>query len=71
MGVNKKTKQAKFSEKGIFLTLRTSTCVYQRVRNVQFFRKVWLALFSYNIRFEICPFALLLTNKWLLCSGDT
>ena len=36
------------------------TCAYQGVRNAVFW-KIWHALFSWNTRFEICPFALLLT----------
>ena len=36
----------------------TRTCAYQGVRNV----KIWRALFSWNTRFKICPFALLPTN---------
>ena len=30
------------------------------------FRKIWYALFSFNTRFEICPFALLSINCELL-----
>ena len=53
-GGNKKAKHAKFSEKRTFLT-------YQRVTNVRF-RKIWRALLSYYLHFEICPFALLPTS---------
>ena len=30
------------------------------------FRKIWRALFSWNTRFEIRPFALLLTTLWIV-----
>ena len=38
-------------------------CAYQGVKNVCLIRKIWHALFSWNTRFEIHPFALLPT-KW-------
>ena len=38
----------------------TRTCAYQGVRNVRF-SEIWCALFSWNTRFEIRPFAILLT----------
>ena len=40
--------------------IRTRTCAYQGVR-MFFFRKIWHALFSWNTRFQIRPFTLLLT----------
>ena len=43
-------------------------CAYQGVRNVCFFRKIWCALFSYNYRFEIRPFASLL-RKYVCKDG--
>ena len=58
-GCFKKTKQVKFSEKETFLTpWYAHTCGYRVVRNVRF-RKFWRALFSWNTRFDICPFTLL------------
>ena len=76
-GCFKKTKQAKFSENRIFLTpwhahirmpITGKTC--------SFFGKFGV-LFSWDIRFEIRPFALLLTNLEKLlrhnfcgCRGD-
>ena len=36
-------------------------CTYQRVSIVRFFWKMWLVLFSYYPRFEICLFVLLRT----------
>ena len=41
--------------------IRKRTCAYQRVRNVCFW-KIWHALFFWNMRFEIRPFALTLTS---------
>ena len=38
--------------------IRTCTCDYQGVKNVRS-QKIWRALFSWNTRFEIRPFALL------------
>ena len=61
-GCNKKVKDAKFSEKGTFLTPR-----YVRVRvcitglEMFIFWKIWLALLSCYLRFEIQLFALLPT----------
>ena len=42
--------------------IRTRTWAYQELRKVPFFRKIWRALFSWNTRFEIRPFALLPTH---------
>ena len=66
-GGNKKTKQAKFSEKRTFLSLIICTCTYayQKVR-MFVFRKMWPALYSCYLRFTICPFALILTTMDLL-----
>ena len=41
--------------------IRTRTCAYQGVRKFVF-RKTWRALFSWNTRFRIRPFAILPTN---------
>ena len=60
----KKTNHVKFSEKNpnvSYRLIRTRTRAYQGVKNVRFFRKICLALFSWNIRFEMRPFALLPT----------
>ena len=54
-GDNKKAKHAKSSEKRTFLT-------YQRVTKMFVFRKIWRALLSYYLHFQICPFALLPTS---------
>ena len=43
--------------------IRQNTCAYQGVRNVRF-SEIWRALFSWNTRFEILPFALLPKN-WI------
>ena len=40
--------------------IRTRTCAYQGVRNVRFW-KIWHDLFSWNTRFEIRPFAFVLS----------
>ena len=48
---SKKTKHAKFSKKQTFLT--------PWYAQVPVFQKIWRALFSWNTRFEIRPFALL------------
>ena len=63
-GCFKKTKHAKFSEKRTFLT-RWYAQVRVHIRGLEMyvFRKIWCALFSWNIRFEIHPFALL-PMKW-------
>ena len=65
-GCFEKTKQAKFSEKRTSLTPWYAH-VRVRIRGLEMFviRKIWLALFSWNTRFEICPFALLLTIFFL------
>ena len=55
-GLFKKTKHAKFSEKRILLS---PWYAHVNTRNV---RKIWRALFSWNTRLEIYPFALLPTN---------
>ena len=59
---NKKTKHAKFSKK--------TNISYPRVRNrgleIVVFRKIWRALFSCYLRFEIFPFALLPMRSRLL-----
>ena len=52
----KEVKHAKFSEKRLFLTPLSGD------KKCSFFRKIWHASFSYNTRFEIRSFALLLTN---------
>ena len=53
-GGNKKTKQAKFSEKRTFLPPDTHTYV----QKCSFFQRIWRALFSCYLRFEILrPFA--------------
>ena len=52
-GGNKKAKVAKFSEKQTFLS-------FQGLRNVRF-RKIWCALHSCYLQFEIRLFALLPT----------
>ena len=59
----KKTKHAKFSAKQAFLT-SWHPHVRVRIRGVRnvCFQKIYPALFSWNTRFEICPFALLPTN---------
>ena len=41
---------------------RTRACAYQELRIFFFPQKIWPALFSYSIRFEIRPFALLPTR---------
>lgn len=64
-GCHKKTKHQIF-RKLTFLTNEHFTCV-SGVRNVHF-QKIWYALFPCNIRFEICPFALLLHNLVLVSS---
>ena len=38
------------------------TCAYQGVRNVRFFRKIWRAMFSCYLHFDIRLFALLPTK---------
>ena len=54
-GGNNITKYAKFSEKGTFPSL------WSWGKKCSFFRKIWLALFSWHHRFEICLLALLPT----------
>ena len=61
-GCFKKTRHAKFSEKGTFLT---HTYLYKNF----FFRKICRALFSWNTRFEIRTFALFPANsKFVHCN---
>ena len=64
----KKTKHVKFSEKRTFFTpwyahVRAHMCTYVCVSGSKnyVFRKISRALFSWNIRLEIGPFALLQT----------
>ena len=45
--------------------IRTRMCAYQGVK-MFLFPKIWRALFSYNTRFEIRPFALLPTKCYLV-----
>ena len=65
-GSFKKKNLSKFSEKGTFLT---PWYAHVRVRIREWetfvFRKIWFALFSWNTRLEIRPFALLPTNSEL------
>ena len=61
----KKTKHTKFSEKHTFIKKSSffrkfGVVCFRVVRNFVF-RKIWCALFSWNTRFEIRPFALLPT----------
>ena len=64
-GCFKKTKHVKFSTEQTWLT-PWYTHVHVRIRkwNMFVFRKIWCTLFSWNTRFEICPFALLPTKYW-------
>ena len=58
----KKTKHANFSEKQTFLSAWYAyVCVRIRRWKIFVFLKIWHALFSCNIRFEIHPFVLLPT----------
>ena len=60
-GCFKKTSMPNFPKNEHFLPLiRTRRCAYQGLRNVVFW-KIWCALYSWNTRFEIRPFALLPT----------
>ena len=59
-GCFKKTKHAKFPKNEHFLPPDTHT--YECVSEGFVFRKIWRALFSWNTRFEIRPFALLPAN---------
>ena len=62
----KKTEHAKFSEKNEH-SLAPNTHTYVRVsggKKYLFFQKIWGALFSWNTRFEIHPFASLPTRRY-------
>ena len=63
-GCFEKTKDAKFSEKRTFFypLIRIHVAV-SGGKKMFVFRKIWRALFSWNTRFEIRPFALLLTKR--------
>ena len=53
-----------FRKTNIFLPPDTHTYVcISEGKKMFFFWKIWRALFSWNTRFEICPFALLLTKS--------
>ena len=58
--VHIQTKARQISRKRTFLTLWYAQ-VRVRIRGLQMFvfRKIWRALFSWNTRYEIRPFALL------------
>ena len=59
-----KTKHTKFSEKLTFLTpWYAHVRVWNMGQKMLVFQKIWCALFSCNLGFEICPFTLLPTIK--------
>ena len=61
-GGNKKTKQAKFSEKRTFLTPPDSHTYVRVSVGKTCLPKTWFALFSCYFRFKIRPFVLLLSS---------
>ena len=61
-GCLKERKYAKFPKKEYFLPPDTHTFMLVSGGKKRPFRKIWRALFSWNTRVEICPFALLPTT---------
>ena len=59
-GSNKKTKRAKFSKHLLNSDTQTNVCLLVGPK-CSYFWKIWLALFSFYLRFEIRPFAFLPT----------
>ena len=61
-GCLKERKHAKFPQKEYFLPPDTHTFMLVSGGMKRSLRKIWRALFSWNTRVEICPFALLPTT---------